>query len=122
MPVDPPSLMPEPLRLTDVVRAVGGWPPDLAAVERLLHGADVLLPEERDTIRALTPAEVAALIFVASGLEADPAAALVDLARGADKAGFRALAQKVGIPRDAITTLWTRTRRRLGVPVTALLE
>jgi hypothetical protein len=87
-----------------------------------LHGADVLLPEGRDTIRALTPAEVAALIFVASGLEADPAAALVDLARDADKAGFRALAQKVGIPRDATPTLWTRTRRRLGVPVTTLVR
>jgi hypothetical protein len=47
---------------------------------------------------------------------------LVDLARDADPASFRALAQKVGVPRDAITTLWTRTRRRLGGPVTARLD
>jgi hypothetical protein len=40
------SADPEPLRLTDVVRAVGGgWPSDPAAVTRVLDGADALLPQ-----------------------------------------------------------------------------
>ena len=48
--------------------------------------------------------------------------ALVDLARANDEAGFLVLAGTVGLSREASTILWARTRRRLGVPVTALLE
>ena len=108
------SADPEPLRLTDVVRAVGGWPSDRAAVARVLDGADALLPEGRETYRPLSTEEVAALVFVASGLAAEPAAALVDFARADDEPGFRALAGAVGVPRAAVARLWTGTRRRLG--------
>ena len=48
--------------------------------------------------------------------------ALVDLARANDEAGFLVLAGTVGLSREAGTILWARTRRRLGVPVTARLE
>src|SRR5262245_677154 len=117
MPADP-----EPLRLTDLLCVVSGWPTDVAAVERLWHAADPLLPEGRAITRALTPAEVAALVLVAGGLDAEPAATLVDLARNANQAGFRALARQAGVPPTAIATVWTRTQRHLGVPVTALRE
>ena len=113
------STDPEPLRLTDVVHAVSGWPSDLAAVARVLDGADALLPEGRETYRALSTEEVAALVLVAGGLNAEPAMALVDLARANDEAGFLVLAGTVGLSREASTTLWAQTRRRLGVPVTA---
>jgi hypothetical protein len=59
-----------------------------------------------------------ALALVGDGLAVEPAAALVDLARGGDRTGFRALAERVGIPTDAVATLWTLTRRRLGGPAT----
>ena len=65
---------------------------------------------------------VAALVLVAGGLDAEPAMALVDLARANDEAGFLVLAGTVGLSREASTTLWAQTRRRLGVPVTARLE
>jgi hypothetical protein len=113
------SADPEPLRLTDVVHAVSGWPSDLAAVARVLDGADALLPEGRETYRALSTEEVAALVLVAGGLNAEPAMALVDLARANDEAGFLVLAGTVGLSRKASATLWVQTRRRLGVPVTA---
>ena len=113
---------PEPLRLTDVVRAVDGWPSDLAAVARVLDGADALLPEGRETYRPLSTEEVAALVLVAGGLHAEPAMARVDLARANDEAGFLVFAGTVGLSREASTTLWARTRQRLGAPVTARLE
>jgi hypothetical protein len=116
------SADPEPLRLMDVVHAAAGWPSDLAAVARVLDGADALLPEGRETYRPLSTEELAALVLVAGGLDAEPAMALVDLARASDKAGFLDLAGTVGLSREASTTLWAQTRRRLGVPVTALLE
>jgi len=47
------SADPEPLRLTDVVHVVGDWPSDPVAVARVLDGADALLPEGRETYRAL---------------------------------------------------------------------
>jgi hypothetical protein len=62
---------------------------------------------------------VAALVLVAGGLNAEPAMALVDLARANDEAGFLVLAGTVGLLHEASTTLWAQTRRRLGVPVTA---
>jgi hypothetical protein len=77
------SADPEPLRLTDLVHAVGGWPSDPAAVARVLDGADALLPEGRETYRPLSTEEVAALVLVAGGLDAEPAMALVDLRRSA---------------------------------------
>jgi hypothetical protein len=113
------SADPEPLRLTDLVHAVGGWPSDPAAVARVLDGADALLPEGRETYRPLSTEEVAALVLVAGGLDAEPAMALVDLARANDETGFHAFAGMVGLSREASTTLWAQTRRRLGVPVTA---
>jgi hypothetical protein len=112
------SADPEPLRLTDVIHAVGG-PSDLAAVARVLDGADALLPEGRETYRPLSTEEVAALVLVAGGLHAEPAMALVDLARANDEAGFLVLPGTVGLSRKASATLWVQTRRRLGVPVTA---
>ena len=48
--------------------------------------------------------------------------ALVDLARANDEAGFLVLAGTVGLSREASTTLWAQTQRRLGGPVTRLLE
>jgi hypothetical protein len=62
---------------------------------------------------------VAALVLVAGGLDAEPAMALVDLARANDEAGFLVFAGTVGLSREASATLWVQTRRRLGVPVTA---
>ena len=61
-------------------------------------------------------------MLVAGGLDAEPAMALVELARANDEAGFLDLAETVGLSREASTTLWARTRRRLGGPVTAPLE
>jgi hypothetical protein len=116
------SADPEPLRLTDVLHAVGGGLNDPATVTRVLDGADALLPEGRETYRALSTEEVAALVLVAGGLDAEPAMALVDLARANDEAAFSNLARTVGLSREASTTLWAQTRRRLGVPVTKLLE
>jgi hypothetical protein len=116
------SADPEPLRLTDVVHAVGGGLSDLAAVARVLDGADALLPEGRETYRPLSTEEVAALVFVAGGLDAEPAMALVDLARANDETGFLVLAGTVGLSREGSRTLWARPRRRFGVPVTARLE
>ena len=65
---------------------------------------------------------VAALVLVAGGLDAESAMALVDLAWANDEAGFLVLAGTVGLSRKASATVWARTRRRLGVPVTARLD
>ena len=70
-------------------------------------------------VPAAVDREVAALVLVAGGLDAEPAMALVDLARANDEAGFLGLAGTVGLSGEASTTLWVQTRRRLGVPVTA---
>ena len=115
------SADPEPLRLTDVVHAVGG-PSDLAAVARVLDGADALLPEGRETYRPLSTEEGRPSPSWPAGSNAEPAMALVEMARANDEAGFLVLAGTVGLSREASTTLWARTRRRLGVPVTARLE
>jgi len=50
------------VRLTDLVREVSGWPIDLDRVARMLSAADKELPGGRDCTRALTAAEVAAVI------------------------------------------------------------
>ena len=105
--MDPPARTPTTdLRLTDVVRAGGGWPVDWQVVATILQAADALLPEGRGARRPLTSEEVAALTLVASGLRADSASARVDFARAGDSAGFRALAGAIGVPREGVTALW----------------
>ena len=113
------SADPEPLRLTDVVHAVSGWPSDMAAVARVLDGADVLLPEGRETYRALSTEEVAALVLVAGGLNAEPRDGAGRSGAGERRGQLSHSRGDVGLSREASTTLWAQTRRRLGVPVTA---
>lgn len=56
-------MTPTPIYLVDVIRCVGGWPVDLAAVALLLAKADELLAHDggRACTRPLTDAELDAL-------------------------------------------------------------
>jgi hypothetical protein len=122
MPVDASALMPEPLRLTDVVRAVGGWPSDprpwpaswmarTRSCRRAARHTGYYRPR-RWQPSCLWPA----------GSTPSLRWHWCDLARANDEPGFLVLAGTVGLSREASTTLWAQTRRRLNVPVTARPE
>jgi len=51
------------IRLTDLVREVGGWPINLEAVCDLLDTADDILPNGRDNTNPLTDEQIKALGF-----------------------------------------------------------